>query len=100
MKVIRIEMPDGSRWQVPARLVGENRIAYYASLNRPVEDADEADYLTNDESEIRDWGRNNMNWEDVSTYAIRLPTESKEPDFQEGWVNGKWEIVDVGEPHA
>lgn len=83
---INVTMPDGSVWQVPAQLVGENRLAYYASIGRPVEDEAEAEYLRTDEHEIIDWGRNNMNWEDVQEQAVRLP--DRPPPARRGGRSG------------
>jgi hypothetical protein len=40
-----------------------------------------------------DWGfKNNMNWEDVKEHAEKFK-HAPEPDYQEGWVNGAWEVV-------
>ena len=35
MKVIRVTMPDGSRWDVPAAVVAHNRAAHYATDGGP-----------------------------------------------------------------
>lgn len=95
-------MPDGSKWDVPAQIIAENRARYYACL-----DADEVpspgsqdestydnelDYALKSNSELRDWASNNMNWSDVEKHAVRF-NGADAPDFQEGWVNGDKEIV-------
>jgi hypothetical protein len=89
-------MPDGSRWAVPASVVSEDAIAYYREKDDFTES--EAEMWRTDEDEIADWGRNNMNWEDVEKHAVRLPDEPKPVDYQEGWVNSEWKFVEAPTP--
>jgi hypothetical protein len=92
--MIRVTMPDKSVWQVPASVVSEDAIAYYSKQDDFTEE--EAADWRKDTGEILDWGKNNMNWEDVAAHATRLPTKPPAaPDYQEGWVNGKWKFVMV-----
>jgi hypothetical protein len=45
-----------------------------------------------DEFEIEDWAANNMDWSDVVAFATKIgPVD--QVDYQEGWVNGKKEIL-------
>ena len=46
-----------------------------------------------DEYELQDWAANNMDWDDVKDYAKKADIEPIEVDYQEGWINGKKEIV-------
>lgn len=105
-RIIIVEMPDGSRWGVPARLVAEDRSAYYAAKdtkNAPVDSeeyksvfAAEYEYIMQDNDEMRDWARNNMNWSDVSAHARKLG--DAECDYDEGWANGKMIVMDAEWP--
>lgn len=96
-KWIRVEMPDGSKWDVPVMAVAMNRARYYADkdFNGDVERSLSMDTLPyfEDESEILDWARNNMNWSDVVGVAVKVDEPTK-VDFEEGWVNGDAEIVE------
>ena len=78
MKYIRVTMPDGSRWDVPAGLVAADRAAYYADQGDNYEE--EYDYT--------------MNWSDVEHAASFVAQDAGAVDYQEGWVNGKKEIVE------
>jgi hypothetical protein len=89
-------MPDGSRWAVPAKVVADACIAYYAAEGQPFH-ADDAAKVRTDRRAIEDWGKNDMNWDDVAAHAARLPDEPTAVDYQEGWVNGEWEFVDTEE---
>jgi len=95
-KYLRITMPDGSKWDVPARLVAENRAKYYAEKNpdNPSQSTyeEEFEYAMSDDYELKDWAAGNMDWEDVEEFAVRH-LGPDDPDYQEGWVNGEKEIV-------
>lgn len=90
MKHIRVTMPDGSEWDVPAQIVAEDRAKYYEKYGEDY--ADELRYTLGNNHELIDWAANNMNWSEVCHVAKRH-SEPDPVDFQEGWVNGDKEIV-------
>lgn len=93
-------MPNGSKWDVPAKLIAEARARYYAKVDTGKESGKDFEKVFNEEVEnalddtylIEDWASNNMDWEDVKDSAINF--SEMEVDFQEGWVNGKKEVVE------
>lgn len=89
MKVIEVEMPDGTLWRVPAVVVARNRANDY-----PEEPEVYQDTLA-DNGELLDWAANNMNWEDVEAFAAQVPSVVENPDYQEGWVNGRKRVLEV-----
>lgn len=86
MKVLRVTMPDGSRWDVPVSVVQENWWAYYKDKDFHEDEFDDAECI--------DWAQNNMNWSDVEGHAdmSEIPAVV---DYQDGWINGDREIVDI-----
>ena len=98
-KIIRIEMPDGSLWDVPAEIVAHNRAKYYADKDTGETCGEkhtkaylhELEYTLRDDDELTDWAANNMNWEDVQASATMYQAGSC--DYQEGWVNGHKTII-------
>lgn len=96
MKFIRVTMPDLSKWDVPAKIIAENRAKYYANLEPPSQETYETEYeyTMNDKAELVDWAHNNMNWDEVEKFAKQANVEIP-VDFQEGWVNGDMEVVEV-----
>ena len=98
-KYLRVTMPDGSKWDVPAKLIAEKRARYHAKSDTGKESgpefekvfAKEVKYALEDEYEIVDWASNNMNWSDVEYVAVNVSV--MEVDFQEGWCNGEKEVV-------
>lgn len=88
-----ITMEDGSVYSVPVQLIADSRDEYYFKEYKDEEDT--IKYIKDgslDSYDIGDWAANNMNWLDVSEYAEKVDC-SKGVDFQEGWINGKSEIV-------
>lgn len=91
-----VEMPDGSKWGVPVEVIALDRAASYAeefggNTARSLEE-DTLPLFEDDPRQVADWAKGNMNWEDVSAHASRIAEPMPEVDWQEGWVNGKWEI--------
>lgn len=97
MKVLRVNMPDGSKWDVPVEFIANNRAEHYAhEFNGNVQqslDEDTLPLFEADHYEIEDWAANNMNWSDVERMATMAV--SGETDYQEGWVNGDKTVIDV-----
>lgn len=83
-------MPDGSKWDVPAEIVAKDRATYYKEDGYQ----EEFDYTMSSDFELQDWAAGNMNWDDVSEFAVKADVEQPPVDFQEGWVNGEKEVVE------
>ena len=92
-----VTMPDGSVWAVPVRVIAEDHAAYYYK-KREYESMEEAMEVTmaffEDDYEVMDWARNNMDWDDVKSQAWQIESPTEEVDWDEGWANGKVEIKD------
>jgi hypothetical protein len=87
-------MPDGSKWAVPVSIIAGYRAKHYAhefggDIERSLNE-DTGPLFDADRFEIEDWAQNNMNWDDVKPYAVRI--EGAKCDYQEGWSNGEHEI--------
>ncbi len=105
-KMIRVTMGDGTRWDVPLTIVAESFATYWAnkayppatSLRRKWDDsfAQEFDWAMSSggRETALDWAANNMDWNDVAKHAVRV-NPSRPADYQEGWVNGEKEVVEV-----
>lgn len=103
---LRITMPDGSKWDVPAELIAEHRASHYAEKDTGKSSGPEYlaafrrevhwllgdERVPGDENELADWAANNMNWEDVAAHAVQAVPPAA-GDYQEGWVNGEKELI-------
>ena len=99
-KHLRVEMPDGSKWVVPVEVIARDRATQYADeFNGDIELSLKKDTLPlfeSDEYEIEDWATNNMNWSDVVDEATELKRSPEdEVDYQEGWVDGDKDFVEI-----
>lgn len=93
MKYIRVTMPDGSKWDVPAKVVAESYAKYYSDEDTGYcEYDDEYDLIMGDNVGLVDWAENNMDWTEVSDAASQAVAPSV--DYEQGWVNGQKEIME------
>lgn len=94
---LRVEMEDGSLWDVPVSVIANNRASNYAGefggdvVQSLVEDT--LPLFADDEYEIKEWAANNMNWDDVKHAAVCVDTIHVEPDYQDGWINGPKKVI-------
>lgn len=92
-KYLRVTMPDGSRWDVPALLIAQHRAKAIIETDTETNFDEEVKFALEDEYEIQDWAANNMNWKSVVLHA-QIVNEDIIVDYQEGWVNGDKEIIE------
>ncbi len=66
---------QGHVWHVPLIKIAENRADFY--VTRPDPEAtrdDEIAFVMDDTYEGIDWFQNNMNWSDISAFAVLVQT--------------------------
>lgn len=90
-KYLRVTMPDGSKWDVPAMVIAENRAASFHPIGTE-EFLEEAKLTIGDAWTLTDWAENNMNRSDVKLHAVQVG--ATKVNHQEGWVNGPKEVVE------
>lgn len=101
-KFYRIEMPDGSVWQVPVDFIITHRAVFYADKYPAEGNFDDhfqktVQLFESDNFEIEDWVLSNLNWKDVAVHAKKIKDPSP-PDYEEGWKNGDVVIVEENDP--
>lgn len=84
-KVIIVNMPDGSQWQVPCNVIAEDRASYYSDV-RELDYDTVFDKTMEDNDLLISWAENEVNWHSIRQYAKMI----REPkvDYEEGWANG------------
>jgi hypothetical protein len=95
-KKYRIEMPDGTHWDIPIRVIAKHRALFFASHY----DNDSTRSFTEGTTpmfeqhsyEIANYARNHMTWDDVKAHAIQA-IELKDMSYETGWVRGKHKIT-------
>ena len=100
-KIIRITMPDGSIWDVPADIIASNRAALLARANSDGDESlyreifrEEFDSMYSDDAELVGWAQN-MSWGDVEHAADRIDVGNM--DYDAGWKNGIMTVIDKDE---
>lgn len=90
-KTYRVTMPDDSVWAVPVSEIAMNRADHYigeydGDLIKSLYE-DTLPLFQENENEIGDWARGNMDWSDVASVAVRLETPDGTKRYANGWVN-------------
>lgn len=99
MKVIKCNTPNG-QFQIPLKLVAENRADYYAvevdgNEKGSQEWQEEVDWVMKDDFEGIDWLINNSNWEDWQDSATKLNDKVKVTDDDFWCSSDDFEIVEA-----
>lgn len=91
---IRITFNNGDCFDVPAEIIAKSRTSYYAEKDGFLEDSvewDEEMELSMNSYELSDWIGNNMDWEDVSEYAVQVKKDHQ--TYSEMWHSADFDIV-------
>jgi hypothetical protein len=103
---VRLEVPDYGVVAVPVETIARHRATRFADefggdIERSLAE-DTWPLFADDDFNVLDWARNNMNWEDAVEAHITVEREVLPgPDFQEAWLDEEMEVVegkDVGRP--
>jgi hypothetical protein len=93
-EVLRVEMDDASVWVVDPEPIARDRANYYMVKDGFEVGSDEwqseYDYTLNDEAELIDWAKNNMEWGDLKAVMVREP----QPAYSEGWLDAHVSLVE------
>lgn len=98
MKVLTVEMRDGSVWCVPVDVIARNRAEYYAhefggDVTRSMVE-DTMLLFDSDDYEVEEWAVIFMKWRDVESQA-KVLQGAPQVDFQEGWMNGEKSVIEL-----
>ena len=84
-KYIYVTMPDNSQYKIPASIIASDRARHYEKHHKDDFDAIFEETIVDDDI-ILDWGRNNMDWDEVKEHAILVI--NPDVDYDDGWLNG------------
>lgn len=96
---LRVEMPDGTLWEVPVAVIAVDRARRYLEefdddLARSLKE-DTLPLFREAEYEIIDWATGNMNWEDIEPHAQKV--QDPDVDYQRGWIRGSKTVHKPGD---
>lgn len=94
-KYVRVQMSDGSMYDIPAEIIAEHRagyfednsaekLAYHSSSVQPRLIVAEKEFAMNNDDILIEWASNKMTWKDVEPHARRVDpdTDMNEKDWQ------------------
>lgn len=81
IKYLRVTMPDGSKWDIPAKVIIEDK-----------EKKTKEKSLQMDNEQIIEWAAKNLHWLDVKRCAIKVI--NGQIDYQRGLAQGEKEIIE------
>jgi len=70
MKILRIQYNSGAVWAIPANIIADDRAKYYSKRDPDTTYQEEYDFCIDDEYELWDWFRGNMNWTEIEEYSL------------------------------
>ena len=98
-KYLLVQFSDRTKWKIPARIIADSRADYFATVDSATGDEDyhdiykkEFEYTLEDNSELEDWAKNNMDWKDVFDWA-ELVSEEERACYEKEWCNCDCEII-------
>ena len=97
-KFILFQFSDRTWWKIPAEIVAESRATYFAGVDEG-EDynqvyENEFKYTLEDNAELIDWVKNNMDWKNVKEFAIQ--ERSEDADYDKEFCNCECKIITEG----
>ena len=87
--MMRCTFSNGERFDVPLQIIADDRDANYSDEHEDTVQGVQSGYL--DAYEFSDWFSSNMNWCDVSEYAVKVK-ESEPFDYEADFCNCDKEI--------
>ena len=94
MKVLRVTMSDGSKWDVPLQVIVESYLGFYDDITGEDAEAFRVGEAADVQDELKNWAGGDMNWDDVEHRAV-VAEAPPWPNHRKGWINGHKEIVEV-----
>lgn len=88
--MMRCTFSNGEIWDVPLQIIADSRDENYK------EDKEDAVKFIRkeslDEYDLEDWFSNNMDWSDVSEYAVFVPQPTVKFDYEDDFCNCEKDI--------
>jgi len=100
-KYLRVKMPDGSIYDIPAEVIADHRanyfennsaekLAYHSSSVQPRLRLAEKEFALNNDEVLIDWATNKMDWKDIEKYALKVEPNN---NYEEEWKSVDKQII-------
>jgi len=100
-KYLRVQMPDGTMYDIPAEVIAEHRagyfennsaekLTYHASSVKPRLYHAEKEFALNNDDILIEWAETKMEWKDIEPYAKKV---KKEGGYEKEWRTAEKKVI-------
>lgn len=99
MKMLIVNFSNGNRFEIPAEVIAKDRASYYADKEsdsaKEFEQKfeSELEYALENDSVVKDWASNNMDWDDVKDDAVEIGAVPVDKSAE--WTNATKKISET-----
>lgn len=101
-KYLRVEMSDGTMYDIPAEVIAEHRagyfednsaekLSYHSSSVQPRLHHAEKEFAMNNDEILVEWASKNMKWSELEPHAKKVEPETN--NHEKEWPNAPKKIV-------
>jgi len=102
-KVLRVQMLDGTVYDIPAEIIAEHRAEYYednsaqkltyhASSVQPRVRSAEVEFALKNDNVLIEWASNRMKWEELEKHAVRVYPDTQ--TYEKQWAEANKKIIE------
>lgn len=103
-KFLRVQMSDGTMYDIPAEIIAEHRaayfesnsaekLAYHSSSVSPRLHSMEKDFALNNDEILVEWASRKMTWKDIEPHAVKVEPETNNNDSD--WPDAPKTVITV-----
>lgn len=103
-KYLRVQMSDGTMYDIPAEIIAEHRagyfednsaekLAYHSSSVQPRLRSAEKEFALNNDETLIEWASKKMNWSDIEPHAKKVEPETNNNEKE--WPNAPKKVVSL-----
>ncbi len=101
-KYLRVQMSDGTMFDIPAEIIAEHRanyfeansaekLTYHSSSIQPRLRKEEKDFAMNNDETLIEWATNKMKWSELEHHAKKVEPETNNYEIE--WPNAPKKII-------
>lgn len=103
-KYLRVQMPDGMLYDIPAEVIAEHRagyfennsaekLTYHASSVQPRLHSAEKEFALNNDEVLIEWATSKMTWKDLEPHVKKVETEKT--SYEKDWATAPKKVIKV-----
>lgn len=94
MKYVRVKMPDGTQWDIPAIYVAHHRAAHYC-VPSGIQYLAIYDSTLADSQLLLSWAENELTWEEIQHAATRVDIKPDPSSYHDAWPKALKGIIEI-----